>query len=177
MAAAFATVVCVALATLLLGSTKAEQIEVKNSRGQSTWMEGSSYPEIKAQVGDELVFKWYGLHNVVLMASAPDDNCANIGKGTDLSGVVTGGEYKYLIKPTDFDENSGVSQLKFSCSVGSHCQNGQFLVVTLEGGTTNDNNPGSYPGGGDNSAAAHGYNGAGVTALLGSVLLLLAVIL
>jgi plastocyanin len=79
-----------------------------------------SYSDLTATVGDTAVFTWSGGHNVYLHPSGDCDQ-------TDATGPTTGSA-----------DTSGATfalaeagTYVFACDVGSHCENGQIVTITV----------------------------------------------
>ena len=125
-------VVLVALVALvaLAGTARAETIEVRTASGSFSWTT-SSYNDYTAKVGDKLHFKWGGVHNVVKAPRGGSFSCSNVNSYQVLAGT-SQNEYLYTVTEEDFEASAS---LHFSCSVGSHCAQGQRLTVNVEGGT------------------------------------------
>ena len=71
-----------------------------------------------ANVGDTIIFSWYGWHNVYLMPSQTAmDNC-------DFSGATEEG----TSSPVTFTITS--LPVYFACAIGQHCTSGQYMEVT-----------------------------------------------
>lgn len=112
------TAIVVGLA-LLATLTQAAELKVRTSSGQHVWST-SSYSPMVGKVGDVLSFKWSGYHNLVKLDTS---SCSSL-PGQLISNA--NGAASYTL--TAADARNG-PEIYFSCSVGSHCQQGQLLKV------------------------------------------------
>ena len=115
---------------LLVGSAKAAEVSL-------TW-KVSMNPQTKTvSQGDTVVFTWGGTHNVYESASKSDfDSCAKSG-GTEVGAQASGGSYsKVFDTPGTF---------YYICTVGSHCNSGQKMAITVTEGVATSPPPSPAP--------------------------------
>ena len=79
---------------------------------------GDSFPPGTVNVGDTLVFNWGGFHNVYIH---PTGDCTE----TDRIEVGTASGASYTFTEAD------VGDLEFVCDVGTHCENGMRITITV----------------------------------------------
>ena len=92
------------------------------------------YDGIKANVGDTVKFQWsQDYHNIYIH---PSGDCSEDGAILDRSSRIDGDE------SCTFTEDD-IGKVSFACDVGSHCENGQFVTITVKG--VGDGSPTSSP--------------------------------
>jgi len=77
---------------------------------------GDALPAVNANVGDSIVFNWGGFHNVY---HHPSGTCSDAG--ATLVGSDSGASWTAPSAGT----------FVFACDVGSHCEWGQIVTVTI----------------------------------------------
>eukprot|EP00554_Chaetoceros_debilis_P003647 CAMPEP_0194083554 /NCGR_PEP_ID=MMETSP0149-20130528/9573_1 /TAXON_ID=122233 /ORGANISM="Chaetoceros debilis, Strain MM31A-1" /LENGTH=165 /DNA_ID=CAMNT_0038765989 /DNA_START=72 /DNA_END=566 /DNA_ORIENTATION=- len=90
------------------------------------------YEDINVQVGDTINFTWAGNlpHNVYIH---PSQDCSQDG------AIVVGMSSSYGDSSYTF-QSSDVGKMTFACDVGSHCEMGQILKVTVESASSEGTN-------------------------------------
>ena len=96
---------------------------------------GDSFPPMTVNVGDTIIFNWAGLHNVVIH---PTGDCSEAGAIS--VGTQSGASYTF----TDAD----VGDLEFVCDIGTHCEVGMRVTITVQNGATSGSNSPSVASGG-----------------------------
>ena len=76
-------------------------------------------PSISANIGDTLVFRWEGFHNVYI---APSNSCDSLASGSNLGAS---SPVRYTVQAGD---EGGIV---FACEVPGHCQAGMLLSVDV----------------------------------------------
>ena len=76
-------------------------------------------PSISANIGDTLVFRWEGFHNVYI---APSNSCDSLASGINLGAS---SPVRYTVQAGD---EGGIV---FACEVPGHCQAGMLLPVDV----------------------------------------------
>ncbi|KAI3443856.1 hypothetical protein Pfo_000521 [Paulownia fortunei] len=74
------------------------------------------------QLGDDIIFRWSGTHNVVQVTREGYDNC-NATNNMTLSAI-------YTNSPTTFTLNSTAPHY-FICTVDNHCRLGQKVTIQI----------------------------------------------
>ena len=128
------------LVWLAISSTGNTIVNVKAEDIELAWAIGS-YPDETAQVGDTITFTWDSGHNVHIHPTGSCDETDAIEVGVESPAVYT---------VTDADAGQS---LFFACDVGSHCELGQHVTVTVASATSGGDapTPSSGGGGGDGS--------------------------
>eukprot|EP00554_Chaetoceros_debilis_P016152 CAMPEP_0194125120 /NCGR_PEP_ID=MMETSP0150-20130528/59298_1 /TAXON_ID=122233 /ORGANISM="Chaetoceros debilis, Strain MM31A-1" /LENGTH=303 /DNA_ID=CAMNT_0038818913 /DNA_START=62 /DNA_END=973 /DNA_ORIENTATION=- len=82
------------------------------------------YEDRNVQVGDTINFTWAGNlpHNVYIH---PSQECSQDG-AIVVGATSSNGDSSYTFQSSD------VGKMTFACDVGSHCERGQILTVTVE---------------------------------------------
>eukprot|EP00588_Corethron_pennatum_P020657 CAMPEP_0194313516 /NCGR_PEP_ID=MMETSP0171-20130528/10399_1 /TAXON_ID=218684 /ORGANISM="Corethron pennatum, Strain L29A3" /LENGTH=198 /DNA_ID=CAMNT_0039068525 /DNA_START=39 /DNA_END=635 /DNA_ORIENTATION=+ len=87
--------------------------------------DGTALAPLSFSVGDSLTFTWSGrTHNVFVH---PSGTCEETS-ATEVAGTGAAGDVRYDFTAED------VGTVTFACDVGSHCEQGQLLVVTVTEG-------------------------------------------
>jgi plastocyanin len=87
------------------------------------------YDGIKAHVGDTVKFQWSAYsHNVFIHPSGDcsEDGAIQIARSSNNGDAI----YKFL--------DDDIGKVSFACDVGSHCENGQFVTITVNAGGGGD---------------------------------------
>ena len=96
-----------------------EQKDVAWSTGMT-----ADQQEESASVGDSIVFTWTSFHNVYMFADEAAFNACDFAGATELAPADVN---TYTFEVTD------TGTFYFGCSVGSHCNAGQKLALTVAG--------------------------------------------
>ncbi|KAK6156494.1 hypothetical protein DH2020_010742 [Rehmannia glutinosa] len=117
----------IALSSLVIGCG-ADTYSVGNDMGWTVPPGGdSAYRNWAAredfELGDQIIFRWIGTHNVVQVTREGYDNCSATNYNMTLSPVHTS-------SPTTFTLNSTAPHY-FICTVDSHCRLGQRVTVQI----------------------------------------------
>ncbi|CAI5954538.1 unnamed protein product [Closterium sp. NIES-65] len=86
-------------------------------------------PNPPARVGDVLVFKWVGKHDVWQMNTPLAYRTCNFrpGAAKKLTGQVTGGKYRFVVPATAKGKT-----LYFGCSVVYHCEGMMKVAIPVQ---------------------------------------------